>query len=478
MNKMVAVCASHLIGIIMIHAMEKIQLTTLKPPKQLEHPTYQELRKTFLDLPIAPQKYSPAAISLALFKDQLQKTVVKHVARLNKSAWVNGTRPPFEFMSTFGSHEFHPFSEKKQFSSQDKIGFKGDIHGAVHSLIDFLDTFREHFDEKDGFVIKNPNFCMSTLGDYVDRGGYGIETLYLIMRLWEANPEQFFPVRGNHESIYLNTEGGFLEEFKTKYGNEEVWQEHYHSVRNLYHLLPVVVYIYGPDNKVIACCHGGLEMRYHPGKLLLSKATHHYIRTVTSCRTSFETIFKGTQFENETEFKEILSKYHPGMLLTLTNGFMWSDFKCGLQNHFDSFGTMHERLMFGKEPTEIILKYFYTSSNDSDKQFEIMALFRGHQHSQFNDKEPEKSWEMEQRILNIDKLSHPDDVGVGKLWVDDKNFHREQPGSLEGVRVVTFAVSPDIGYKYPKNYFALLTLAAAYKDWKLKVYSTERRSKI
>ena len=37
------------------------------------------------------------------------------------------------------------------------------------------------------------------LGDYIDRGFYSLEVLYLILRLALENPNQVFFIAGNHE---------------------------------------------------------------------------------------------------------------------------------------------------------------------------------------------------------------------------------------------------------------------------------------
>lgn len=458
-----------------LHAMEKLEILSEGKNIEYKHPTFNEWKETCLNLPVSPKKCQKPAISLKLLQDQLTKTIQQRTSQLNTESWLNEKKPPFEEPQLFFPPDFYAFTQKKLFLPDDKIAFKGDIHGGIHSLIDFLDTFKEYFNEHDQFIIQNPNFYMVFLGDYVDRGKYGVEVLYTITRLWSANPQQIFLVRGNHEDYLINNEYGFGHEFAKKYGSKKKSGTCYSSVFTFYNLLPLAFYLMC-KTYVLQCCHGGIELGYYPFTFLTSTSTYEHIRNFMSRSKTFETIFKTTTLEKKDEFKNILFEYHRGMFPGTTNGFMWNDFICDQKKPFDSSGSVHERLKFGKEPTKMILQFFSLKPKETQQsKYQLMAIFRAHQHGKFDDKNPEKSPHMDRRILNVDQLSHPDDTGVGKLWIEDKNEHQEQPGSLEGVLVVTFAVSPEIGYNYPRNYFGLLTLAPEYKDWRLKALSTARR---
>ena len=47
----------------------------------------------------------------------------------------------------------------------------------------------------DGYRIVPPNFYMVFLGDYTDRGLFGVEVLYTLMQLKLANPDRVFMAR-------------------------------------------------------------------------------------------------------------------------------------------------------------------------------------------------------------------------------------------------------------------------------------------
>ena len=61
------------------------------------------------------------------------------------------------------------------------------------------------------------------LGDYVDRGSLNLETICLLLCFKVKYPENFFLLRGNHESETINRIYGFYEECKRRF-SVKLWK--------------------------------------------------------------------------------------------------------------------------------------------------------------------------------------------------------------------------------------------------------------
>jgi len=115
----------------------------------------------------------------------------------------------------------------------------GDIHGQYHDLLRIFDHA--------GFP---PTSNYLFLGDYVDRGKKSLETICLLFAYKIKYPENFFLLRGNHESPSICRIYGFYDECKRRY-NIKMWK----TMIDVFNCLPVCARI---DDKVF-CMHGGLS---------------------------------------------------------------------------------------------------------------------------------------------------------------------------------------------------------------------------
>lgn len=72
------------------------------------------------------------------------------------------------------------------------ISIVGDIHGQFRDLLKVL-SLCPNIDE-------NPKHTILFLGDYVDRGPFGMEVIILLMAMKIKYKNNIFLLRGNHES--------------------------------------------------------------------------------------------------------------------------------------------------------------------------------------------------------------------------------------------------------------------------------------
>jgi len=115
----------------------------------------------------------------------------------------------------------------------------GDVHGQYHDLLRIFDH---------GGYPPQANYLF--LGDYVDRGKKSLETICLLFAYKVRYPENFFLLRGNHESPSICRIYGFYDECKTRY-NIKMWK----TFCDVFNYMPACAII---DDKVI-CMHGGLS---------------------------------------------------------------------------------------------------------------------------------------------------------------------------------------------------------------------------
>ena len=103
------------------------------------------------------------------------------------------------------SRRIYSLRAKITFATQSIAAFHGDLHGNVHALNSYLASLahKGYLDKHNPFRIIKDNFYLIFLGDYVDRGDFGVETIYTILRLKIENPDHVFMVRGNHEDLHL-----------------------------------------------------------------------------------------------------------------------------------------------------------------------------------------------------------------------------------------------------------------------------------
>ena len=119
------------------------------------------------------------------------------------------------------------------------IKIVGDIHGQYSDLLKIF--------ELEGFP---PDSSYLFLGDYVDRGKFSFEWIWLLIAYKIKYPENVFLLRGNHEWASINRIYGFYDELKKRY-NVKLWKR----FSELFNMMPIAAVI---ENSIF-CVHGGLS---------------------------------------------------------------------------------------------------------------------------------------------------------------------------------------------------------------------------
>jgi diadenosine tetraphosphatase ApaH/serine/threonine PP2A family protein phosphatase len=126
----------------------------------------------------------------------------------------------------------------------------GDIHGQLDDLLQLFQVagnIQSNSDPK--FELRDVNYLF--LGDYVDRGYHGLNTLLYLVTLKLEFRNRVFLLRGNHESRQVSSHYGLYNEIMLNYGNTGL----FNLVNEVFDLLPISAVA----NDNIFCCHGGLS---------------------------------------------------------------------------------------------------------------------------------------------------------------------------------------------------------------------------
>ncbi|MHA2035568.1 MAG: metallophosphoesterase, partial [Promethearchaeota archaeon] len=115
----------------------------------------------------------------------------------------------------------------------------GDIHGNIETLLELYNIIKT----------QNPALVIF-LGDIVDRGSRQLECLLFILALKVLNPQRYYLLRGNHETLEINQNYGFYQEFINRFKDPHKFNE----IVAIYNSLPICAII---NNKIL-CLHGGI----------------------------------------------------------------------------------------------------------------------------------------------------------------------------------------------------------------------------
>lgn len=234
------------------------------------------------------------------------------------------------------------------------------------------------------------------MGDYVDRGAFSLEVLFVLFSLKIANPDQVCLLRGDHEMPLMQlSKNGFVRELKKKFQLE--WWYFYETLAKLFNFLPCALFINVPHakdetNAYMQFCHGGLEL----------SGLDHFLSTPASIRFSilhlgfpeenlnifgkksntnffsskniFPIFLKKIEDSTQKKLQQFINLIRQQQLpLNLMNGFMWNDFV----ETSDTIDYLTGRgFTLNEHATRSLLDLYSNNSNSR-----IFTMFRGHQHS-------------------------------------------------------------------------------------------------
>ncbi len=386
--------------------------------------------------------------------------------------WVGGKPKADEFFNTNRAYflkppiPFQPFAQKLQVPPGSEVIFHGDFHGDIHSFIAMLDSLNQ-VGTLEGFRLAKPNRYLVFLGDYTDRGNYGIEVLYTLLRLKLANPERVFMARGNHEDVQMIPTYGFLAECQKKYAK----RFNPALIGRLYDFFPVVIYV-GSGADFLQCNHGGMEPGYLPGALLDARPAVAYQLLGQMTGGTFLVEHPGlldtADLTRRDFLKTTIRDYTPlAPMSPMINGFMWNDFTVFAGE--PGLGYMEGRgYVYGKAGTRIVL------DASAGATARLRGVFRAHQHSSAVNP-------MMRRLVAGNGLfrhwhEHDSLAKANATAAVLRSKCKLEHGAerlLKDGSVWTFNVAPDSYYGRGNSYkfdtYGVLTIGDAFTDWKLRV---------
>lgn len=359
-------------------------------------------------------------------------------------------KPSNEF---YTSTKFEPYVQKLEVSRDAEVAFHGDVHGDIKSFNAFIQDLQSkgYMDAQDPFKIIKPNFYIIMLGDYTDRGQYGAEVLYAVMRMKRANPNHFFMVRGNHEDLNINARYGLTQELRNKFANPTAVMD---AIHRTYNYLPVALYLKSGNN-ALQCCHGGMEIGFeHTQKLLDAPRSQFVLLDNLKKSTCVNNLPAKERAAFDYINKQDMQLYGP------TNvGFMWNDFSFEHELTQDKYAPIFQhdcRCEYPEKITKYLLKH------NSTPTCHIRGVFRAHQHG------PSTM----PYILNRNGHTHAENTGVAKLWPPQDHMQQPVQKLWDGI-VCTFSVSPGAygsAYNFNFDSYGILKTAQNFDDWRLEIH--------
>jgi hypothetical protein len=392
-----------------------------------------------------------------------------------------------------------PYVEKLVVKPDTQLLQVGDLHGDVRSLNAIILEWQAkgYMDEHNPFKIrddKKDSCFIQFLGDYTDRGWYGIEVMSLVLYLKYLNPDNVILVRGNHEDIAQNNKescNSFAVELADNYGlydDENHREKFFDKIQRVYESLPVALYSGTKDpntniTNYALCCHGGMDFGFDPTNLFNHKENRSATRIIELKRgTMLQKLFElnnnlfnedkieTTLTDNDrqdfvpTGMKTMLFQKREDGTDTATEigsariGFSWFDYDAADTPNYAFKSTSRRDITVSRIGQASLLQLFNTDKH------KIWGTFRAHQHTT----DPED--------IFMQKIKEY--YGIAPLWID-KSKETEGPSrkfQLWDNFVLTYNVTPltpyqDAGFNYAT--YGIVTTAEKFDDWNVETCNIE-----
>ena len=368
---------------------------------------------------------------------------------------------------------FEPFVEKLVLAPGTRVFLEGDLHGDIHALLAVLARLQERR-WLEGFKVIQPGVQIVFLGDYTDRGLYGVEVLYTLLRLRNENPGVVHLMRGNHEDVTLAARYGFLAEAQAKYGAAF----NIPKIMRVYDFLPVALYL-GCGGEFAQCCHGGMEPGFAPGPLLAAEGTNRFrlvgaLKQATFLREHPEWL--AADKTSAAAAREHLRDFAPAAPISPTVlGFMWNDFTVFAQD--PAFAADPDRaFVYGRLAVEFLLRQAGANGGangaENGKPGRVHAVFRGHQHSSVPNPLMQRLVASRGLFRHWQESTPPTGADAAPAGLATRLDVAPSRKITEG-SVWTFNVAPDsvygAGCQFDFATFGLLEVASDFDAWRIEV---------
>ena len=318
------------------------------------------------------------------FKIVLTQFIALQREQLLTRCWVDDTKVNFDdpmLKNANYSQYMRPYVRKLTVGPASMVYLWGDLHGDVRALSQSLYKLYQDNIITDDFVIIPPNSYFLFLGDMVDRGQHVVDLITLLLTFANNNRDRVVLLRGNHEDLEINSNAPYIQgkphfhqqlvNFVRAHGADKFPHMLFNIIAHFYNMLPVAAFV-GCNNEYIQCCHGGLEMRYDPTRLLEDSCAQ-------ACQAITQLVLPHTLRRDNT-FMHLVE--HLNMATAPLDlheispkniGFLWNDFNA--QNSHLSVHMYDRGLMVGRPLMEKMFNFYKTP------QVAVKAVIRAHQHN-------------------------------------------------------------------------------------------------